>query len=151
MSLLNIPHQTQNKPSWCLPACAAMVCAFWGQPIYQGDIARWLHTTEIGTPARNINRLREHGFTVEYLEGSFDLLADSLEHSRPCIIFLRTGELPYWKVDTAHAVVLAGFVGEQTYLYDPAFPDAPQVVPIESFMLAWSFFDYSVAIVSPAT
>lgn len=151
MSLLNIPHQTQIEPSWCLPPCAAMVCAYWGQPLYQGDIARWLRTTGTGTPARNIGRLREHGFNVAYLEGSFELLVNSLGQGIPCIVFIRTGELPYWSVDTAHAVVLAGLDGEQAYVFDPTFADAPKTTTVETFMLAWSFFDYTVATLTPIT
>lgn len=143
--MLNILHQTQLKGSWCLPACVAMVSAFYGRPEYQGDLARWLGTTEIGTPARNINRLTSRGFRVVYQEGSLQFLLDALEHGTPCIIFLRTGELPYWTVDTAHAVILAGLEEEQAYLYDPFFTDAPKFVPIDSLMLAWSSFDYAVA------
>ena len=29
-----------------------------------------------------------------------------LAQTVPCILFLRTGELPYWQLDTPHAVVL---------------------------------------------
>lgn len=149
MPLLNIPHQTQLKDSWCLPACVAMVSAFYGRPEYQGDLARWLGTTEIGTPARNVNRLESRGFRVVYQEGSLQFLIDALERDTPCIVFLRTGELPYWTLDTAHAVILAGLEGEQAYLYDPVFPDAPKVIPIDALMLAWSSFDYAVATLKP--
>ena len=151
MSLLNIPHQTQLKDSWCLPACVAMVSAFYGRPDYQEDFARWLGTTAIGTPARNVNRLESRGFKVVYQEGSLQFLNDALQRGIPCIVFLRTGELPYWTVDTAHAVVLVGLEGEQAYLYDPVFPVAPKVVPIDVLMLAWSAFDYAVATLTPTT
>lgn len=127
-----------------------MIAAYAGQPVRQEDIARWLRTTDIGTPARNVNRLAAHGFKVVYQEGSLQFLHDALTQGTPCILFLRTGELPYWTLDTAHAVVLAGIEGEQAYLNDPVFPDAPQVVSIDVLMLAWSWFDYSVATFSPA-
>lgn len=126
-----------------------MVSAFYGRPEYQGDLARWLGTTEIGTPARNVNRLESRGFRVVYQEGSLQFLIDALERDTPCIVFLRTGELPYWTLDTAHAVILAGLEGEQAYLYDPVFPDAPKVIPIDALMLAWSSFDYAVATLKP--
>jgi hypothetical protein len=128
-----------------------MVSAFYGRPEHQGDLARWLGTTEIGTPARNINRLESRGFRVVYQEGSLQFLLDALEHGTPCIIFLRTGELLYWTVDTAHAVILVGLEGEQAYLHDPFFPDAPKVVLIDSLMLAWSSFDYTVATLTLAS
>ena len=151
MSLLNISHQTQLRDSWCLPACIAIVSAFYGRAEQQATLARWLGTTEIGTPARNIGRLESRGFRVVYQEGSFQFLSDALQAGTPCIIFLRTGDLPYWVVDTAHAVVLAGIDENQAYLYDPVFSDAPKVVPISDLMLAWSSFDYAVATLIPTT
>ena len=138
MSLLKVPHQTQIEDSWCLPACVAMVCAYWGRPEFQGDIARWLQTTEIGTPARNISRLKDYGFDATYLEGSLQFLSESLQQSIPCILFLRTGELPYWEIDTAHAIVVIGLDDQEIFLNDPFFEDAPKVVPVEEVLLAWS-------------
>lgn len=126
-----------------------MVASYWGQPLYQGDIARWLRTTEIGTPARNVNILVSYGFDVAYLEGSLQLLMASLQDGAPCITFVRTRDLPYWEVDTAHAVILAGVEDDNVQLYDPAFADAPKIVSLEAFMLAWSTFDYAVAVLTP--
>lgn len=126
-----------------------MISAYWGEPLFQGDLARRLKTTIIGTPARNINRLQAYGFRVTYQEGSFELLNDSLLNGIPCIIFLRTGSLPYWGMDTPHAVVLAGVSEGSAFLFDPAFQEAPQVVEIESFMLAWSYADYVFATITP--
>jgi ABC-type bacteriocin/lantibiotic exporter with double-glycine peptidase domain len=123
-----------------------MVSAYWGQPLYQGDIARWLRTSEIGTPARNITNLSSYGFNVVYREGSLQFLVASLQQGVPCITFVQTEDLPYWEVDTAHAVVFAGLEDDTVHLYDPAFPDAPKRVSVEAFMLAWSFFDYAVAV-----
>ena len=40
MPSLNVPHLRQDKEGWCLPACVAMVAAFWGQPLLQADIAK---------------------------------------------------------------------------------------------------------------
>jgi hypothetical protein len=56
MSWLNVPHLKQNEIGWCLPACAAMVAAYWHQPLTQEDIARWLGATRIGVPASRIQR-----------------------------------------------------------------------------------------------
>mgnify|MGYP001110535087 FL=1 len=127
-----------------------MVAAFYEQPIYQEDIAHWLGTTEIGTPARNISRLESRGFKVVYQEGSLQLLSDTLNRGVPCILFLRTGELPYWQVDTAHAVVLAGLRGDQAYPHDPVFVDAPKIASVDALMLAWPWFDYTAATLTPA-
>jgi hypothetical protein len=126
-----------------------MVVAYYGSPSAQGDIARWLATTEIGTPARNITRLQNHGFNVLYQEGSLQFLMDALGQGVPPILFIRTAALPYWQVDTAHAITLAGLEGEQAFLHDPFFVDAPKIVSVDALMLAWSFFDYMVAALTP--
>ena len=44
MPWLNVPHQVEQQPGWCLPACVAMVSAFWEQPLAQEDSTRWQHT-----------------------------------------------------------------------------------------------------------
>jgi len=41
MPSLNVPRLRQDKEGWCLPACVAMVAAYWGQPLLQADIANW--------------------------------------------------------------------------------------------------------------
>jgi ABC-type bacteriocin/lantibiotic exporter with double-glycine peptidase domain len=146
---LNIPHQIQSEDSWCLPACVAMVSAYWEQPLYQGDLVRWLKTTTVGTPARNVTLLQAYGFEVVYQEGSYELISEHFQKSIPCILFLRTGNLPYWQRDTPHAVVFAGVEDNQVVLFDPAFSKAPQMVDVDSFMLAWSYADYAVATLMP--
>ena len=149
MSWLPVPHLQQDKPAWCLPACAAMVAAYWKQPLYQADIARWLGTTPIGTPSSRIQKISRHGFDVVYQTGSWAQLVEWLEQQVPCIVFVRTGELPYWAVDTPHAVVLAGIATESVFLFDPAFSEAPLEAPVDAFMLAWSYSDYTYAVISP--
>ena len=97
---LSVPHILQDKPGWCLPACAAMVAAYWEQPLFQADIANWLGVTGIGAPASRIQRLGMRGFDVIYRTGSLAELETWLEQGVPCILFVRTSELPYWKIDT---------------------------------------------------
>jgi hypothetical protein len=43
-----------------------MVAAYLQQPLLQDDIARWLGTDEIGTPANRIQRMARRGFDVTY-------------------------------------------------------------------------------------
>jgi len=145
--LLNLQHQVQLEDSWCLPACASIVCSYWEQPIYQGDLARWFGTSSIGTPAKNITALTKFGFEVTVKDGSLELLRDLLLNNVPAILFVRTSDLPYWQVDTAHAIVIAGLDVDTVYIFDPAFEDTPKSVPIEEMMLAWSYFDYTLAII----
>ena len=54
MPWLNVPHLQQSEAGWCLPACVAMVAAYWKQPLTQADIARWLDTRGVGTPAMQL-------------------------------------------------------------------------------------------------
>jgi len=144
-SWLPVPYLVQDKPGWCLPACAGMIAAYWGQPLLQDDIANWLGATGVGVPARRIQRLATRGFNVVYRTGSISELETWLKRNVPCILFVHTGELPYWNIDTPHAVVLVGLTPEQAFLLDPAFEEVPVTVSPEDLLLAWSFFDYTYA------
>jgi len=150
MPWLNVPHLQQSEAGWCLPACAAMVAAYWHQPLTQADIARWLDTQGIGTPASHVDRLARHGFEVTYKTGSLAELEMWLAQSVPCILFLRTGELPYWQVDTPHAVVLVGLQANDAYLLDPSVETAPVKVSSGDLLLAWSHFEYTYAVLQPS-
>lgn len=151
MPWLNVPHLLQHKDGWCLPACVAMVAAYWQQPVTQDDVALWLGTRdEIGTPAGRVQRLTQRGFDVIYRAGSALELAAWLERKTPCILFVRTGELPYWQVDTPHALVLVGIEGNRATVLDPAIESAPIVVQLDDLILAWSYADYTYAVVTVA-
>jgi len=150
MPWLNVPHLQQAKPAWCLPACLAMVTAYWEHPLYQPDIAQWLDTTDIGTPSSRVQRLNKRGFDVLYLNGSLAQLKAWIEQNVPCILFIRTGELSYWQLDTPHAVVLAGFSQEEAHLFDPALESGPVAASIDEMMLAWAYSDYTYAVLQPA-
>lgn len=146
MSWLKLPHQTQAEASWCVPACAAIVTAFWQDPLMQEDLARWLGTTAIGTPVSRTQRLTQRGLRVTYGTGSLAELEAWLAQGIPPLLFVRTGEMAYWAIDTPHAVVLAGLEAMQAYLFDPAWEKAPQRVSVEELLLAWSHFDYAYAV-----
>ena len=151
MPWLNVPHQQQLEVSWCLPACASMISAYWQTPVYQADVARWLGTTGVGTPTSRILRLTRHGFEVVYGEGSLANLSVWLSQQCPPTLFVRTGNLPYWPVDTPHALVLAGIENDTAIVYDPGMPDGPSRTSVGDLMLAWSTFDYSYAMIRPET
>ena len=149
MPSLKIPHLKQEQPSWCLPACVAMVAAYWQEPLYQPDIVNWLGTSWLGTPASHIQKLSQYSFIPLYQTGSFAQLQYWIAQQIPCILFVHTGQLSYWNVDTAHAVVLAGLENESVFLYDPAIETAPIQVSVDELMLAWSYSDYAYAILQP--
>jgi ABC-type bacteriocin/lantibiotic exporter with double-glycine peptidase domain len=151
MNWLNVPHQPQHKSSWCLPACVAMVSAYWGTPVLQADVARWLGTSEIGTPGSRVLGLVNRGYSVIYSEGSQSTLTEWIDRETPLILFVRTSDLLYWKLNTSHAVVLAGIHGERAILIDPGVNAEHCVVNIGNLLLAWSPFDYTFAVIKPTS
>jgi predicted double-glycine peptidase len=76
-------------------------------------------------------------------------LIQALTDGVPPIALLRTTHLPYWKRETAHAVVIVSMDVDHIMLNDPAFPTAPQTVPRDAFMLAWLDFDCLYAVIRP--
>lgn len=150
MHWLNVPYIQQAEVGWCLPACAAMVAAYWQQPLLQADIAHWLGAQGIGVASSRLVRLNQRGFQVVYGAGSLVELQGWLAQNVPCILFVRTGELPYWRTDTPHAMVLVGLEGEQAHLLDPAVAQSPMSVSVGDLLLAWSHSDYTYAVLRPA-
>lgn len=148
MPWLNVPHLEQSRSGWCLPACVAMVAAYWQQPLLQDDIARWLGTRRIGTRSSRVLRLAKRGFEVTYDVGIVADLEKWLNRQVPPILFIRTGELSYWSIDTQHAVVLAGLEAGQAHLFDPGINTAPSTVIIDELLLAWIHSDYTYAAIS---
>lgn len=148
---LKIPHFQQSNDGWCLPACVAMVTAYWQQPLAETDLARWLGTTLIGTPAARIERLAKRGFSVIYQIGSLAQLQTWLDKKYPCLLFVHTAELPYWQYHTPHVIVLAGLTNNTAYIFDPAFDKNPITVFVGDLLLAWSYSDYTYTVIYPET
>jgi ABC-type bacteriocin/lantibiotic exporter with double-glycine peptidase domain len=147
---LRVPHHKQSQEGLCLPACARMVLAYLGQDTDEAHLAQVLKTRPFGTPADNIRFLGKLGYVVLFERGAESDLRHWLDQGSPCIVFLKTEALPYWKTEHAHAVVLTGLSGDMAYVNDPAFDEAPQSIPLDHFLLAWSEFDYEYAVITPA-
>jgi hypothetical protein len=95
--------------------------------------------------------LVRYGFDVVYGTGSLAAVDQWLIRQLAPILFVRTGDLrPHWKIDTPHAVVVAGSDGEAMALFDPGLPAAPIIVKTGNLMLAWSHSDYAYAVISVA-
>ncbi|MEK7784465.1 MAG: C39 family peptidase [Chloroflexota bacterium] len=123
---LPITHWTQARRADCLGACAKMVLDYINRPVNYDRLLHLLRIDpEYGTVARNILLLSEIGVDVFYAQGTLDDLRSHLIANRPCIAFVNTGELPYWRETTGHAVVVVGIDEEMVYLHDPAFVSAP--------------------------
>jgi ABC-type bacteriocin/lantibiotic exporter with double-glycine peptidase domain len=140
--LLAVPHRTEAFVGACLPACCQMALAFWGISESQAEIAAQIgHIEGAGTPSRNITRLVAFGVEVVWHEeGKVDELRQTITDGKVPVVFLRTGELPYWDQDTPHALVVVGVEADTVYVNDPAFENAPVPVPAGDFELAWDEF-----------
>jgi ABC-type bacteriocin/lantibiotic exporter with double-glycine peptidase domain len=146
-NLLPVPHYKQSHAGACLPAAARMALEFLGQAVSEDELAHRLGTQTFGTPAPNLHRLEQIGFSVTYESVTLGTLRAHLEAGSPCLVFVRTGDLPYWDEDTAHALVAVGIDDESIYVNDPAFDVAPQTIPLDYFLLAWSEFDHRCAVI----
>ncbi|MDM8520195.1 peptidase C39 family protein [Anaerolineales bacterium HSG6] len=146
---LTIPHQKQRRQADCLASCAAMVLSYWKRSVSYEKLMALLDIQDLGAPYSNIRRLNKLGMSVMLAEGELTDLESHLQQGDPCIVFLRTGELSYWHIDTGHAVVVTGIDDDFVYLNDPAFAIAPQTISHGEFFLGWLEFDYEYAVVKP--
>ncbi len=150
-TLLNVPLQTQRNLSDCLPVCVEMVLRFYGANVDPAWLCATLECTAIGTPGFNVRNLERFGYRVEYGAASdARVLAHALSNRTPPILLVNTDSLPYWRIGTAHAVVLVDMDDETACVNDPAFADI-QNISINHLLLAWSDFDQLYAIISAPT
>jgi len=135
---LKLDHVQQDNDGECLAACAAMGLHFLGAPIAYKRLVKLLEIkTNFGTPASKIRNLDRLGIHVTYQQGNLEALRSHLHAGHPCIVFVKTGELPYWKQNIDHAIAVVGIDDEQIYLHDPELPIAPISVALGDFDLAW--------------
>lgn len=140
---LPIEHRLQEDEAGCLAACAQMVLAHFGITVSQTELNRLFELTPLGVPLSRLQRLTQPykvQVTIHH-EGSLADLHRAVDENVPLIVFIHTGQLAYWSEEAQHAVVVVGYDSVSLLLNDPAFPDAPQQVPADEFMLAWDEFD----------
>lgn len=148
--LLNVPLLAQRDRADCLPACVQMVLMYQGQSVDEGWLRRVLESTKIGTPGFKVLNLERHGCSVTYAPATDErVLVQSPSAGIPPITLVLTTNLPYWSVQTAHAVVVTGIDDDAVIVNDPAFSANSQRVPRNAFMVAWSDFDYLYALIRP--
>lgn len=145
--LLTVSHHKQRRQADCLAACAAMLIDYLGKRVDYDRLNRLLGIQDYGAPISNVAQLVHLGVRVQHSQGNLEDIERLLREGNPAIVFLRTGELPYWDEDTGHAVVVVGMDETSVYINDPAFTLAPQTVSHGDFMLAWLEFDYAYVIV----
>jgi uncharacterized protein YvpB len=126
-----------------------MVLEFLGHSFIEADLAHRLGTKSFGTPAPNLIRLEKDGYSVTYGSGTLSNIRTSINNGVPRLVFVKTGDLPYWNEGTSHVLVVVGIDEDHIYVNDPAFDKAPQSIPNDYFLLAWSEFDHRFGIITP--
>jgi len=147
LRLLPVEHRPQVERAGCLAACAQMALQHIGISQSQAQLNRLLGLMPEGVPSSRIKRLSELGAEVVYTSGDETTLKEAIDRDIPPLIFVDTGELPYWNVRLRHAVLMVGYDEVQAYLNDPDRPTAPTAVSWGDLMLAWSEFDYKYALI----
>ena len=145
---LPVRHVRQEEASGCLAACAQMALEHVGVTTTQRQLNQLLTLTDAGVPASRIQVLIRFQVDVLYTSGSDVELRNLLDQNLPAVVFVFTGDLPYWSANIRHAVLVIGYDEDSVYLSDPAFEQAPQTVSWDDFLLAWSEFDYRYAVIS---
>lgn len=156
MLLSGLSHRQQPVEADCLVACVAMVLDYLAVPVNYPRLRRLLGTSEAGTPFHHVDRLRVQGFFVERGQGDTETLWSHLTTGLPVIVALRTDDLIYWikRIDirdeekaTDHAVVVVGLDEQTVYVNDPDFEQAPKMIELDEFLLAWLERDYEYVVI----
>jgi ABC-type bacteriocin/lantibiotic exporter with double-glycine peptidase domain len=137
-NVLPVPHRLQLADGYCLPACVQMVLAYWDIHRDQAEVAKQLKTVPgVGTPASNLLRLRSRRLEVTFGSGNTSDLRAALLQGIPPIAMVKTQMLPYWDIDTAHAVVLLAMDDLSVTVHDRAKSQAAIQFNLGYFELAW--------------
>jgi ABC-type bacteriocin/lantibiotic exporter with double-glycine peptidase domain len=149
MRFLKITHIQQRANSDCLVACAAMMLAAVDVDVDYNRLKNLLGVTNIGTPYSRLQRLEsiQPDLHVTLQPGDLHDLFTAIDAGTPPVIFVYTGELPYWSSAVYHAVVLVGYTETEFFIHDPAFAYAPHTVTIGDLELVWIEDDSYVAVV----
>ena len=147
--LLSVPHLLQQSDGDCLAACATMVLTHLDRAMDYAGLLSLLRIRPYGAPAGNIRLLASLNLNVVYSKTDMAGLEAMLQQGHPVIVFVRTGELPYWEYSTDHALLVVGYDESQLYVNDPNCSEAPLAVPRGDFELAWLERDYHYALITP--
>ena len=142
---LKIPHFLQTRDGRCLEACVRAVLAHWQYPVSEEQLCQLFESSQFGTPASRVLRLKQWGFEVIYGPSDVIKLQTWLAQGVPIIALVQTEFLDYATVNTPHAVVVIGLTDQQVYLQDPMFEQVPQIASLNGFLAAWLEMDETIA------
>jgi hypothetical protein len=125
-----------------------MVLAYLERAVDYSRLLSLLKIKPYGAPASNVWLLETLGLTVVYSKTDLAGLEAMLEAGHPVIVFVRTGELPYWTYSTDHALLVVGYDEGCLYVHDPHRSEFPIAVPRRDFELAWLEREYYYALVT---
>jgi hypothetical protein len=98
-----------------------MVLDYLQIPFQYNHLIQLLRIGIAGASFRNLRYLKTLGVQISIERGDVNSLRDHIQRGLAPIVFVATGELPYWDESTNHAVVAVGIEDEKIYLNDPAF------------------------------
>jgi ABC-type bacteriocin/lantibiotic exporter with double-glycine peptidase domain len=125
-----------------------MVLVHLGREIDYTQLLQLLKVKPYGAPAGNIRLLESLGLAVTYSKTDLAGLQAMLQQGHPVIVFVRTGELPYWTYNTNHALLVVGCDENQLFVNDPNCAESPMAVPRGDFELAWLERDCYYAVIT---
>ena len=146
--LHDVSHRQQLHDGDCLAACVAMILDTLDHPVEYAALLRLLRIRAYGAPASNVRLLSALGFDVIYSMTDLSGLAALLRQGHPAILFVRTGELPYWSYSTDHALLCVGYDEHYFYVHDPHLEAGPTQVQRGDLELAWLEHDFRYAVVT---
>jgi len=126
-----------------------MVLAFHGDTRTEPELRALLGTSPEGTTIGHLAALAPSGYEVNFYHAELAFLEACLRVGLPPIALLDTGPLPHWGSRCNHAAVVVGVDDAAFTLNDPAFADAPRVVPNGDFLKAWAEHQCVCAVISP--
>ena len=142
-----VSHVQQQHDGDCLATCAAMILDALDQHLEYVELLRLLRIRAYGAPASNVRLLSTLGFDVTYSATNLAGLEALLQQGHCVILFVRTGELPYWSYSTDHALLCVGYDEQSFYVHDPHLEPGPTQVSRGDLELAWLEHDYRYAVV----
>lgn len=139
--LPSVPHFRQSVDGACLPACARMLTAFWGNSHSEAELAKILGTKRSGTPIYNSKYLEKLGYKVIVTPLTEETIKSYLADNQPIIARVWMAMLDLGAPSASHVVVVVGYDEQFVYLNDPAHPAAARPVIWDAFLAAWAEYD----------